>query len=193
MLMPVKRLVVLIDFVGHPILNQDYLNERRIDCLLNLVRDEFWSLGRVVVNVSPEPLSKGYSYDRYKEKFLEIENMAIRNGITWINIEDEFTTVQDIVDQALERGFGVYPASTQIVIGGTNLGGCVFDNKNSSAVEFEKYGFYKVKMLLPLCAEAEGPGLNDLEKTWFALSMIHKKIKDQNLNIDIIHHENFLN
>lgn len=75
---------------------------------------------------------------------------------------------------------------TQIVIGGCNTSGCVIKSKLCSAKYFSEKK-YKTKILLPMCAEYEAGGINDIEKNMKAFARVYNYIKNEKLNnIDIV-------
>lgn len=183
-----RSFVHLIDFVGHPSLNDEYLNNRRYEALHNLI----WK-NKVFTYTRLRPFPETWSErSRDNERFVEIMEKSIRDKEgTWIEVDQHI----DIVELSCiiqEHGFEITPR-TNVIIGGTNLSGCILNNKNTSAYSFAKEGFNS-QIYLPMCAEADSPGFNDLEKTWSACSRIYDFVKKENLinYIDLVYQEKHL-
>jgi len=67
--------------------------------------------------------------------------------------------------------------NTQIIIGGTNTAGCVIkSSKPMNAINSYIKG-YATTIYLPMCAEYEQPGINDIERTMVSLVDVYKWIK----------------
>jgi hypothetical protein len=67
--------------------------------------------------------------------------------------------------------------NTQVIIGGCNLGGCVINAKPMSAVFWQLKG-YKTTIHLPLCAEYEQPGANQIEKVYRSIEQLFHFTKE---------------
>ena len=185
-----ESLTVLIDFVGHPAMNEDYLNTRRLDSLNKILRKD--DNLNIIVSLGGNPKKDWYYKYKYFEKFLELKKIAHnRKNILWIDILDDIS-INDLSKKLNDLGYTIDPRYTKIMIGGTNLSGCVLKNKQVSISHFAEAG-YTVKLILPMCAEGENTGLNDLEKTWKALSIVYKHLKENNLyhNIEFVY-ENYI-
>ena len=185
-----ENLTILIDFVGHPAMNEDYLNTRRLDALNKILRDN--ESDNVIVSVGGAPKEDWYFKNKYYERFLEIKKVAHqRKNIIWIDVLNDIS-IEDLAKKLNELGFTVDSKYTKVKIGGTNLSGCVLKNKKVSVANFAQKD-YTVKLILPMCAEGENTGLNDLEKTWKALSIVYKHLKENNLchKVDFVY-ENYI-
>lgn len=183
-----ESFVHLIDFIGHPSLNEEYLNKRRYEALHSLTLKN-----KVFTYTKLKSFKEDWSErSRDTEKFLEIMEKSIRdkNG-TWIEINED-TDIIELSCIVQEYGFKITP-KTNVIIGGTNLAGCVLYNKKTSAYSFAKEGF-NTQIYLPMCAEADSPGFNDLEKTWAACSKIYDFVRSNKLinQIDLVYNENHL-
>ena len=180
----------LIDFIGHPSLNEQYLNDRRYTALLNLICERRSSNDKVIT-VLFNPLDKpiGETSAFYLEKFLEIKNIAINENFTWLEFDPD-SSVNNIIDSLKDHGYTINPSYTQIVFGGTNLAGCVLRNKNTCLHQFAKHG-YLCQLLLPLCGPDDSPGDNDIEKLFNSLAKVYNFIRDKNIThlVDILHSE----
>lgn len=183
-------LIHLIDFIGHPSLNEKYLNERRYKALLNLVYERKGSDNKVITtlhNHNDKPTGELSSY--YREKFLEIKQGALRNDFTWLEFNEQ-CSVDDIINSLKDHGYQINPSYTQIVFGGTNLSGCVLRNKNSSVRKFALKGFL-CQLLLPMCCSSTTPGLNDIEKMFSDLAQVYNYTRDKNIThlVDVLSSE----
>lgn len=176
-----KKLIILIDYIGHPSMNGAYLNDRRFDALHVLLRDEKES-EKVIVSIGNiEKKDVFQQYKKYYEMFLEIKKIANHGGrkVNWIDIKEDIS-VSDLIKVLKHNGYIINPKYTEINIGGTNLSGCVLCNKQTCVSTLAEFGF-KVNLILPMCAEASNSGINDLEKTWKALSIVYKHLKNNEL------------
>ncbi len=190
-----KKLIVLIDYIGHPSMNGAYLNDRRFDALHVLLRDDKDSSFHVLLRDGKESekviVSIGHiekkhgdlqQYKKYYEKFLELKKIANHRGrkVKWIDIKEDISVSNLIKELEEFYGYIINPKYTEITIGGTNLSGCLLDAKETCVSTLAKFGF-KINLILPMCAEASNSGINDLEKTWKALSIVYKHLKDNEL------------
>ena len=189
-----KKLIVLIDYIGHPSMNGAYLNDRRFDALHVLLRDDKDSSFHVLLRDGKESekviVSIGHiekkhgglqQYKKYYEKFLELKQIANHAGrkVEWIDIKEDIS-ISNLIKELENYGYIINPKYTEINIGGTNLSGCLLDAKETCVSTLAKFGF-KINLILPMCAEASNSGINDLEKTWKALSIVYKHLKDNEL------------
>ena len=190
-----KKLIVLIDYIGHPSMNGAYLNDRRFDALHVLLRDDKDSSFHVLLRDGKESekviVSIGHiekkhgglqQYKKYYEKFLELKQIANHAGrkVEWIDIKEDISISNLIKELEEFYGYIINPKYTEINIGGTNLSGCLLDAKETCVSTLAKFGF-KINLVLPMCAEASNSGINDLEKTWKALSIVYKHLKNNEL------------
>ena len=178
-----KKLIVLIDYIGHPSMNGAYLNDRRFDALHVLLREDK-EPEKVIVSIGHIEKKHGdlQQYKKYYEKFLELKKIANHRGrkVKWIDIREDISISNLIKELEEFYGYIINPKYTEINIGGTNLSGCLLDAKETCVSTLAKFGF-KINLVLPMCAEASNSGINDLEKTWKALSIVYKHLKNNEL------------
>jgi hypothetical protein len=182
-LMVLENLYVLIDYVGHPAMNEDYLNKRRLDTLNSIVREKSTGDDIVIVSIGKKSLIKNdwKYYTRYYEMFEEIKMCARKKmSLEWIDTKTDDICVSDLIELLKLHNYHISPEKTVINIGGTNLLGCILFAKQASVKYFAKFGF-KVNIVLPMCAEGENSGINDLEKMMKAFSRIYEYLKTNNL------------
>lgn len=187
-----KRLtsfIHLIDFIGHPSLNDQYLNNRRYAALRNLICERKSSDDKVITVLFNVDKPIGETSALYLEKFLEIKNIAINENFTWLEFDPD-SSVNNIIDSLIDHGYTINPSYTQIVFGGTNLAGCVLRNKNTCLHEFAKHG-YLCQLLLPLCGPDDATGNNDIEKLFSSLAKVYNFTRDKNIThlVDILFSE----
>ena len=98
-------------------------------------------------------------------------------------IKDRQNTIQDIELLFARRNYKIH----NVIIGGTNLAGCVLRSKPYSAIHWAAKG-YKTQIFLPLCAEYQLPGVNQAERNSHATSIMYNVIRDLRLwdEIDIV-------
>ena len=177
-----KKLIVLIDYIGHPSMNGAYLNDRRFDALHVLLREDK-EPEKVIVSIGHIEKKHGdlQQYKKYYEKFLELKKIANHRGrkVKWIDIKEDIS-ISNLIKELENYGYIINPKYTEINIGGTNLSGCLLDAKETCVSTLAKFGF-KINLILPMCAEASNSGINDLEKTWKALSIVYKHLKNNEL------------
>ncbi len=178
-----KKLTILIDYIGHPSMNGAYLNDRRFDALHVLLREDK-EPEKVIVSIGHIEKKHGdlQQYKKYYEKFLELKKIANHRGrkVKWIDIKEDISISNLIKELEEFYGYIINPKYTEINIGGTNLSGCLLDAKETCVSTLAKFGF-KINLILPMCAEASNSGINDLEKTWKALSIVYKHLKNNEL------------
>jgi hypothetical protein len=177
-----KKLTILIDYIGHPSMNGAYLNDRRFDALHVLLREDK-EPEKVIVSIGHIEKKHGdlQQYKKYYEKFLELKKIANHRGrkVKWIDIKEDIS-ISNLIKELENYGYIINPKYTEINIGGTNLSGCLLDAKETCVSTLAKFGF-KINLVLPMCAEASNSGINDLEKTWKALSIVYKHLKNNEL------------
>ena len=174
-----KTVILLIDFEGHKILADEYINKLRYSTLQQITCDDSIDTNETVI------CSIGSS--GIDLKLLEIKNMAVVDGWKWLEINDEMSSIETIEKLVKEKlNFDMNNNDTQIIIGGCNTSGCVLKSKLCSAKYFSLKQ-YKTIILLPMCAEYAHHGINDVEKNMRAFGKMFTFIKDNKLkNIDII-------
>ncbi|MGY9007928.1 MAG: hypothetical protein ACKVI2_04735 [Candidatus Pelagibacterales bacterium] len=170
-----KTIILLIDFHGHPILGDEFVNNKRYSELQKLIcnvnnRSELYFISNMP-----------YSNDK---KLGEILKMARSVGFKTLEVTKTLRpnegdhTIEELSNHIKEKfDFQIDPSDTQIVIGGNNLGGCVASSKQISAVYWSKAG-YRTTIHAPLCAEYEQPGLNQVERTYHGFQKLYTAIKD---------------
>ena len=176
-----KTLILLIDFHGHPILGDNYTNELRyttshsllqVDQERNIVSNH--QLGEIPV-------------ERGSNKLKEIHRIYNIEGVhNWDRIDPDRIpehTIEDIENIFAKRNYKI----DNVIIGGTNLAGCVLRSKPYSAIHWAAAG-YKTQILLPLCAEYQLPGVNQADRNSHATSILYNVIRDLRLwdQIDLV-------
>ena len=80
-----------------------------------------------------------------------------------------------------------------VILGGTNLAGCVLRSKPYSAIHWARRG-YHTQIYLPLCADYQLPGINQVERNLHATSILYNVIREERLwdKIDLVRMKNRL-
>ena len=131
-----KTLILLIDFNGHKILVDEYINKLRYSTLQQIVSDDSIDRNETVI------CSIGNS--GIDLKLIEIKKMAVVDGWKWLEINDAMSSVETIEKLLKEKlNFYMTNTDTEIVIGGCNTSGCVLKSKMSSAKYFAEKHNYK--------------------------------------------------
>jgi hypothetical protein len=164
----VKTVILLIDFKGHPALGSEYLNNRRYAEVQKILTDTQIDRSKIIFAVS-----KGNK----DLKLEELKFMAKHLDIKYYEY-DSHITFEDLQKQLLQHhNFLMGTDNTQIIIGGTNTAGCVIkSSKPMNAINSYIKG-YATTIYLPMCAEYEQPGINDIERTMVSLVDVYKWIK----------------
>tara|TARA_B110000285_G_scaffold144206_1_gene161091 strand:- start:49 stop:630 length:582 start_codon:yes stop_codon:yes gene_type:complete len=168
-----KTVILLIDFKGHPILASDYVNSLRYSTLQQITENQSIDKENCII------LSIGNS--NTDQKLQEIKKIALINKFKWANVENDNITV-DQLSSMLESiyNFNLNNKDTQIILGGCNTSGCVLKTKNISVKDFglQKFETY---IILPMCAEYEASGINDVEKNMKSFYRVFNFIKKHKL------------
>jgi hypothetical protein len=174
-----KKVILLIDFKGHQILADDYVNKLRYSTLQQITENPSIDRNSSVI------LSIGSSNE--DEKLQEIRNIAVKERWKWLEIHNDNSNVEDIEKLVSEKlNYSMNNTNTQIIIGGCNTSGCVLKSKLCSAKHFSDKK-YKTNIVLPMCAEYEASGINDIEKNMKAFVRVYNYVKKNKLNyIDVV-------
>ena len=180
-----KVCLLLIDFEGHPITGDEWINELRYSTLNSFIYA--LSTERCII------LSNNHNGElsRFSPRMAEVERMN-ENGrqglngrhIPWITFDpDKDYDINDLRGMAYEKGYNI----KKVIIGGTNTSGCVLTAKKYSAINWAKAGF-DVIIWLPLCADYQISGLTNADKWINSFAEIYKEIKRENLmdKIDLL-------
>ena len=167
-----NTLLVLIDFHGHPDFTTDPTTDIvRYSNLTNIIFDR--KLDRDKFRIYSTEIPKR---DR---KLFEIQEMSRKRGHQFY--ESAKHTISNI-----ENTLGI-DKTWQVIIGGTNTSGCVYNKLPVGAYHWHKAG-YKTKIYLPICGEYEIRGINDFEKNVYGLTQLFKDmIKDNCLDIELVY------
>jgi len=178
-----KTTILLIDFEGHPIIGDEYMNELRYACLHGLI----YGMPDRMKNMDKSFLIISDNHEGHP-KTSEVEKMTRASGThQWITFDaDAGYNVADIKLIAAEKGYNI----KKLVIGGCNTAGCVLRSTGYSAIEWAKAG-HDVTIYLPMCGEYEAGGINAADKHMMAFTIIYKTIKKEGL-IDKINVERWL-
>ena len=173
-----KTLILLIDFEGHKILADEYINKLRYSTLQQITSDTTIDKNETIICTIGTSNSD--------KKLREIRNMALVDKWQWLEILDHNSGVEAIEKLVLQKlNYSMNNSNTEIVIGGCNTSGCVIQSKLCSAKYFS-WKQYKTTILLPMCAEYANYGINDIEKNMRAFGKLYTFLKDNKLNIDIV-------
>ena len=169
-----KTIILLIDFHGHPILGDNYINNKRYSELQKLICN--------VNNMSDLYFISNMPYSK-DTRLGEILKVARAVGFKTSCVTQTLRpnagdhTIEELSNHIKEKfDFQIDPSDTQIVIGGNNLAGCVVSSKQISAVYWSKAG-YRTTIHAPLCAEYEQPGINQVERTYNGFQKLYSVIR----------------
>ena len=164
-----KTVILLIDFEGHPIMGDAYMNELRYACLHGLIYG---------IPEKPENQHKSFfimsdNHDQHP-KTTEVEKMARADGQhEWVTFDpDAGYKVDDIKKIAADHGYNI----KKLIIGGCNTAGCVLRSTGYSAIEWARAG-HDVTIYLPMCGEYQIGGINAADKNMLAFTTLYKEIK----------------
>ena len=164
-----NTLILLIDFIGHQVLSENYINNRRYQEVQKILSDPRIDKSKIIFCTTDS--------SRVDVRLNELEFMASNLDIKFFKYEDDWTF--DMLSDKLAESFDfdMNPNNTQIIIGGCNLAGCVTKaTKPMNATAACEAG-YPTTIYLPMCAEYEQPGINDVERMMMGLVEVYKQIK----------------
>lgn len=170
-----KTVILLIDFIGHDILAGEYVKNLRYSTLQSILQEPHDKDKNIVVSIGSSC---------WDPKLKEMKTMAIHDKWKWLEIVNDKADVETIEKQVKEKlNFHMNNTDTRILIGGCNTSGCVLKSKLSSAKYFSKK--YNTTILLPMCAEYQAHGINDIEKNMRAFARIFRYAKKEKLDINV--------
>jgi len=177
-----RRLILLIDFEGHPALGDNYMNNLRFSYL-----NQFLFSGASGHHDEPSLIISSHHYDAHHKKTWELELMTKADGLhKWVTISpaDKELDYKDIIEIAKEKDVNI----TDIFIAGCNTCGCVALSRGYSAVHWAKAG-YNVKIMLSMCADYQVKGDSTIEKNIVAFARLYEIIKWHSVvdEIDILY------
>ena len=169
-----KTIILLIDFQGHPILGDEFVNNKRYSELQKLVcnvrnRSELHFVSNMPYSKDPR-LAEILTMSRAVGHKTSCVTQTLRPNAGDHTIEELSTHIKERHD------FQIDPSDTQIVIGGCNMGGCVVKAKQISAIYWSKAG-YRTTIHAPLCVEYEQPGINQVERTYYGFEKLYSTIR----------------
>ena len=173
-----KTIVMLIDFGEHPGVTDDiYTGNKRYSELQKLIcnvanRTELYFVTNLPYEADP--------------RLAEILKMARTTGFKTLEIRETLRpnvgdhTIEEVSNHLkLKFDIEIDPSDTQIILGGCNMGGCIANSKQISAVYWSIAG-YKTTIHVPLCGEYEQPGINQVERTYYGFQKLYTVIKKHN-------------
>ena len=175
-----KTLINLIDFVGHPAVNELYTTQKRFDTLDRLLYKNNKLKDKVIISHVPNLNKNQLEYSTWAERLIEVKEKVVKKyNATWIDMI-ESTDVIEVTQLLHKNNYIIKPGLTQIIFGGTNLSGCILNKKEVSVKSFVDLGF-DCTIYLPMCTECDQVGVNDLEKTWIAINKIYDYVVKNNI------------
>tara|TARA_A200000159_G_C7290887_1_gene325690 strand:+ start:666 stop:1214 length:549 start_codon:yes stop_codon:yes gene_type:complete len=162
MILRPTTIIMLIDFEGHPVLGDEFINNQRfstLNALLNPVREKPLF---IISNHLP------HRHKRVEEvaKMVKIENRHI-----WKTINPDDSSVESIVEEVKQMDYRI----ENVIIGGTNISGCVLRTKPYSAISWAKKG-YDVQILSNMCADYQITGVNALEQNQNSVAIVWHEV-----------------
>ncbi len=173
-------IVILIDFIGHPSLGDQYTNDRRYSELLKFATSKNLDKDNIVFVTNQRP---GHELPNmrniYSHKLFEILSMlyVADYKVIYTHPEESISNIINKIKDNKDLKWDIKEYNTQVIIGGCNLGGCVINAKPMSAVFWQLKG-YKTTIHLPLCAEYEQPGTNQVEKIYRSIEQLFHFTKE---------------
>lgn len=174
------KIIYLIDYFSHTSLSSKTVTDFRFAQLLEYIMWHDIDFDhRFIVSMSGTSKSNDFKiYNLYRERFYEIKNLAQLRGWKWIELEDNPKLDVSDFEQAVykECNIKMNSKNTEVIFGGTNTSGCVFESMQTSLIHFLTQG-YRTKLHLPFCAEAQMHGSSDSEKNLRAYAYIFSRLK----------------
>jgi|TARA_B100001094_G_scaffold115176_1_gene111133 hypothetical protein len=183
-----KTLILLIDFHGHPILGDDHTNNLRYSELMYFLNEQQFQY-----NIVSNHLKGEHTTERGPNKLRELKRIVDIEGVhNWDVIDPDrepAPSIEEIENIFKNRNYRI----NNVILGGTNLAGCVLRSKPYSAIHWAKRG-YRTQIYLPMCADYELPGVNQVERMMAATSVMYNVIREERLwrYIDLVRERNGL-
>ena len=180
----ISKLLVLIDFPGHPSLSDPMNEELRYSRLREYIVDHPEPM--VIVYNGPRTYNRTPLYNRACEKFEELLTNAEMVGEIQTHIIKKDFDVFDIANSLSQKRITIHANHTKVYVGGTNLAGCVVthkgtSDKNHSALQFAESGF-ETYIKLSLCANPDSSAIGDTDKMVRAICSTVDIINESKLN-----------
>ena len=173
--MQLKKLVLLIDFHGHPQWeSSDHDNNLRYAHLREMM---FRSKPEWIIMSDHHP--KDFAIQEIR-KLVKIEGKHPWIDIDYDELKEPCPPPVQLIEK-VKRETDQPFVKNNIIIGGCNTAGCVLDARCYSAVAWAKLGWH-VKIHLPLCADYQKFGTTAAERNMFAYAAIDQKIKSNGLH-----------
>ena len=168
-----KVCLLLIDFEGHPITGDEWINELRYSTLNSFIYALSTKRSIILSNNHNGELS------RFSPRMAEVERMNDNDvRIPWITFDpDTDYDINDLRGMAYEKGYNI----KKLIIGGCNTAGCVLRSTGYSAIEWAKAGHKDITIYLPMCGEYQIGGINAADKNMLAFATIYKIIRKEGL------------
>ena len=155
-------IILLIDFEGHPALGSEHTNNQRYSTLawlLNPVREK------------PLIIISNHNPEKHKRTEEVAKMMKIENRHIWKTVHCDSSTVESIVEEVKQMDYRI----ENVIIGGTNISGCVLRTKPYSAISWAKKG-YDVQILSNMCADYQITGVNALEQNQNSVAIVWHEV-----------------
>jgi len=176
--MQLKKLVLLIDFHGHPVLDpNDHDNNVRYAHLREMM---FRSKPEWIIMSDHHPKDLAIQEIR---KLVKIEGKHPWIDIDYDELKEPCPPPAQIIEK-VKRETDQPFVKNQIIIGGCNTGGCVLNARCYSAIAWAKLGWH-VKVHLPLCADYQKFGTTAAERNMYAYSAFDQTVKGLGLHNNI--------
>lgn len=190
--MKTNNVIYLVDFYGHAAMDTEDSIELRFSTLKDIISMHELDKNRTVFisNLPGGKTEQDYPiYNQLRERFLEMKRVAELYSWSWLTVNED-TSREEFVNKLNTESplVDVKPDNTQIIYGGTNTSGCVFERRGTALVNFAREG-YATRLFLPLCSDPGCSGRNTLEKTVKGYSKIYNTLKDLQLvnTVDLSH------
>lgn len=164
-----NTLVLLIDFEGHPVLGNDYINNLRYSTLIDIIHVENIDTRNII-----------FVSNSADEKLNEIKNLALSKGLTWVDVDNNASVSSLIKFLNNKYNFICHRKKTHVIFGGTNTSGCVLGGKAMGLRSWAK-AKYKCTLYFPLCAEYYVQGINEIDKIMHSMTAIYKSLKEHDI------------
>jgi len=179
-----KRIFVLNHFYGMPGLEDGLTRKSRYVNLLKLLGNFDEISFKKMQSISNSLILYNQDWDK---EFLEILHIAKTHGWDTQYIDEKYgnCTLPQILE---DFKINCNPDETHIILGGTNLSGCVMFNSNLSLFSWIKLN-YNVTVELSLCSEYQHADVTQALKNNFAFSELYNFIKANNFwnKVDVGH------
>lgn len=166
-----NTIINLIDFVGHPVQGDEFINNLRYSKLIEIIEDS---------NIKKTNNYYIITSENADERTRELLSLARKKQFNII-YHSKMITIEKLHKTIYKlHNTRIHTENTKFIFGGTNTSGCLLNSYNISVIPLATLG-YRCKIYLPMCADYFIPGINEIERNSNSFVKLYKTIKEYNV------------